>query len=284
MNFSLRYIERVHPPYTLPWLWPLLTPEERTQDIIDLLGYAVAYQQGHTQPQYEALLQEAGPAVLRLAPAQHVELFPGIQPAPQQPAEALTQTVREAFGRFVEALRAHRQPPPGTAMRNDTLQNLFDRAMVGGVGTPFQQCTMFSSLSMNIAFVPVFFSATEEERVAFFTRLYADPLTPDNSSAWRQDASELFARLHEIYTQPNDVDPEATLDEPIRVQENTVYAKRFCLFARITAVYGNRRREALLQQQALAFAMAAHRRLGARATVLPLGSDIIGHIARLVLQ
>jgi len=43
-------------------------------------------------------------------------------------------------------------------------------------------------------------------------------------------------------------------------------------------------REALLRQQALAFAMAAHRRLGARATVLPLGSDIIGHIARLVLQ
>ena len=43
-------------------------------------------------------------------------------------------------------------------------------------------------------------------------------------------------------------------------------------------------REALLQQQALAFAMAVHRRLGATAEARHLGSDLIGDITRLVMQ
>ena len=226
--------------------------------------------------------------MLRLAPAQHTELFEGIDPAPPQPAEALTRSVREAFGRFVEALRTH-QHQGSRSWHGDTLQANYDRLLPLARLTSGPTGTSFMMEVVQVNFAHNFFRATEAERETYFARFYA--LQPDTNylSDRHRAHGMLFTLLRAVYTQPHDVNPDGDPDEPCPEPPpdgkclNRHHFYSYHLFFRATAVYGNRRREAQ-RPRALAFAMALHRRLGATAEARHLGSDLIGHIARLVMQ
>ena len=136
--------------------------------------------------------------------------------------------------------------------------------------------------SVHYRFHASFFQSTEQQVSEFLADVYSREKPADmNSLKCSAPSLKRFARLHELYWNPDYVDPtEAKTDGRMDKLSNGNKRGIFLLLETATIVCGNFRRR---NYKALAIAMGTHARLGQISPIHTLDQEVVRLIAGFAL-
>jgi len=267
---------------TFNWL-ELVIPECLTSEFHDLCVFLFHFICNETRLLLTDLKTAVGPLAIRYLQKQRDQPFvPQIIAAtPDEQVPDAMQALRDELQRFIAT---------GEQWRRDTLCQNPEGPLNERVSSAYRVAqSQYDKNGMKIfmdsvhyRFHASFFQSTEQQVSEFLADVYSREKPADlNSLKCSAPSLKRFARLHELYWNPDYVDPtEAKTDGRMDKLSNGNKRGIFLLLETATIVCGNFRRR---NYKALAIAMGTHARLGQISPIHTLDQEVVRLIAGFAL-